>query len=183
MEEKKIIVENYEINPYTIMIKPGENTYSEVYELDGEYLTPSKPLEIVKQGCAYFGSSLKGRHDGTKMLINVSIKAPIIVDPHSSIYLFPTTSPTHPQCIWIAHDHIISHRKESAYSTIVTFQNKQDFEIPISFASFENQLSRTARLRIKYEHNTKRMENYGEASIDTFYFKAAEQKRNYRARK
>ncbi|CAM4060462.1 competence protein ComK [Lederbergia lenta] len=178
MKTEKLIQE-YEINAHTMIIVPKGLTHSNVYELDEEYLTPSVPLEIVKKGCQYFGCSFEGRRSGTKELINISIKAPIIVDPHTPIYLLPTSSPLKPQCIWINPVHVISHEKNDSQSIFITFRNNKTYEVPISFASFDNQLSRAARLRIKYSDNIKRMENQIKSTTKTFYFKAAEQQRKY----
>ncbi|MDQ0214780.1 competence protein ComK [Oikeobacillus pervagus] len=161
MEEKRRIVEEYEINPYTMIIMPfqyGSRVYSKIYELHDEYISPFKPLELVKKSCEYFGSSYQGRRDGTKRLIGVTHKAPIIIDPHTSIYLFPTLSPTKIDCMWISHEHIVAHTCINSYDTEVLFHNNQTVTIPISSSSFESQLGRTARLRVKFEQQIKNME-------------------------
>ncbi|WP_445661506.1 competence protein ComK [Bacillus sp. FSL K6-3431] len=119
----------------------------------------------------------EGRRDGTKELTNVTIKAPIIVDPHTPIYLFPTSSPLKPHCMWVASDHIISYKKKDPYTTLVTFRNNQTHEIPMSLASFGNQVSRTARLRIQYSNNVKRMEIVAESASKKLYFMATEKKK------
>ena len=180
-DERKI--EEYEINPYTVMIKPIEvdgNIYSEIYELEDRFWSPEKPIDIVKRSCKYFGSSFEGRRDGTIQLINVTHKAPIIVDHHTSIYLFPTTSPLKPQCIWISHEHVKSHQKNDRTTSLVLFQNNEIHEIPISYTSFGNQLTRTASLRISFKQNIKRMERYGERFLDAMQFRASERKKPYR---
>ncbi|CEG29605.1 competence protein ComK [Bacillus sp. B-jedd] len=61
MKQKQI--EEYEINPCTMFIKPfvyGSKVYSQVYEMDEEFISPFKPLEIIKKSCEYFGSSYEG---------------------------------------------------------------------------------------------------------------------------
>ncbi|MFS0644854.1 competence protein ComK [Siminovitchia sp. 179-K 8D1 HS] len=173
-------VEDYEINPYTMMIKPAANNdprfLSEIFEMNGRYLSSDSPFDIVRRSCEYFGSSFNGRRQGTKQLIGITHKAPIIVDPHTSIFLFPTASPTSPHCIWISHDYVASHERNGSDETIVTFQNNESHKLPVSFYSFENQLSRTAMLRIKFMQNMKRMENFGRL----IHNQASEQKGPYR---
>jgi competence protein ComK len=180
-----LFAEDYEINPYTMMIKPADHPdprrRSEIYEVNGRYFSPDVPFEIVSRSCEYFGSSFNGRRQGTKQLIGVTHKAPIIVDPYTSIFLFPTASPTSPQCAWISHDYVASHRKNGSTSTIVTFQNNESLELPISFYSFENQLSRTALLRIKFTQNMKRMALFVRQAGDlSIHNRASEAKGFYR---
>ncbi len=182
MDKEKIFVEQYEINPYTMMIKPAttDDQSSEIIEVDQQYISSCKPFDIVKRSCKFFGSSYKGRKEGTRQLIGITHKAPIIVDPYSSIFLFPTASPLSPHCIWISHDFVASHTKSgSTHSTLVTFQNHETYEIPISFHSFENQMSRTAMLRIKFTQNMRRMENYGKHFAPLHSHRAAEQRGSY----
>ena len=110
----------------------------------------------------------------------VTHKAPIIIDPYTSIYFIPTTSPTRQDCIWISHDHISSKHKGKNNNTIVSFRNNQSFEIPVSFSSFSNQLSRTAQLRISFQQNIERMEMYSSRPPKPLKMKTAEMKKVYR---
>ncbi|MCJ8005954.1 competence protein ComK [Lederbergia wuyishanensis] len=183
MLEQEILLDEYEINPDTMMIRPyikDNEIYSEVFELDNHFLVREKPLNIVKRGCEYFGSSFQGRREGTKSLITVTHKSPIIIDPYTAIYLIPTLSHTRPECIWLSHDHIVSHNKGSDNNTIIHFRNHQSIEIPISSGSFGNQLSRAAKLRISFQQNIERMEMYSAHSHRSSNMQAAEFKKRYR---
>ena len=164
MKERQI--EEYEVNPYTMFIKPvlyGSKVYSQIFELEDEYLSPFKPLDIIKKSCEYYSSSFEGRKGGTKQLIGITHKAPIAIDPTNFIYFFPTTSPTRTECIWISHEHIMSIHRIESRQTMVTFQNKQSFNLPISYSSFESQMFRTAMLR------TKLMQRIGQTERKSFY--------------
>jgi competence protein ComK len=159
-------IEEYEVNPYTMFIKPviyGSKVYSEIYELEDEYLSPFKPLDIIKKSCEYFSSSFEGRKDGTKQLIGITHKVPIVIDPTNFIYFFPTTSPTRTECIWISHEHIVDYHRIDSRQTRVIFQNKQSFILPISRSSFDNQMLRTALLK------TKLMQRSGQMERKSFY--------------
>lgn len=159
-------IEEYEVNPYTMFITPvvyGSKIYSQIYELDDVLLSPFKPIDIIKKSCEYFSSSFEGRKDGTKQLIGITHKVPIVIDPTNFIYFFPTTSPTRSECIWISHEHIMNYSRISPRQTQVTFQNKQTYVLPISHSSFENQMLRTALLR------TKLMQRIGQADRKSFY--------------
>lgn len=146
------LIEEYEVSPFTMMIMPityGSKTYSKIFELEDQLVSPFKPFEIVKKSCEYFGSSFEGRREGTRRLTHITHKAPIAIDPTNSIYLFPTTSPNRSQCIWLSHKHIVTYKRLDSGSTLVTFRNKQMHTIPISHASFGNQLQRTTFLQAK----------------------------------
>jgi len=159
-------IEEYEVSPYTMFIKPvvyGSKVYSQIYELEDEFLSPFKPLDIIKKSCEYFSSSFEGRKEGTKQLIGITHKVPIVIDPSNFIYFFPTTSPTRSECIWISHEHITNYRRIDPRQTQVTFQNKQSFILPISHSSFENQMLRTALLR------TRLMQRIGQTERKSFY--------------
>jgi competence protein ComK len=164
MKERQI--EEYEVNPYTMFIKPviyGSKVYSEIYELEDKYLYPFKPLDIIKKSCEYFSSSFEGRKDGTKQLIGITHKVPIVIDPTNFIYFFPTTSPTRSECTWFSHEHVWDYRRVDSRQTMVIFRNKQSFNFPISFSSFQNQMLRTADLRMKL------MQRTGQTERQSFY--------------
>lgn len=164
MKQKQI--EEYEVNPYTMFITPivyGSKVYSKIYELEDEFLSPFKPIDIIKKSCEYFSSSFEGRKDGTKQLIGITHKVPIAIDPTNFIYFFPTTSPTRSECIWISHEHIMNYSRLAPRQTQVTFQNKQTYTLPISYSSFDNQMLRTALLR------TKLMQRIGQTERKSFY--------------
>lgn len=160
-EEKGNLIEEYEANPFTMMILPttyGSKIYSKIFELDDELISPFRPIDIVKKSCEYFGSSFEGRREGAKQIINSATKVPIAIEPTNSIYLFPTASPQRPHCIWISHDHVISHQRIASKKTLVTFRNKQTYMLPISYASFGNQLQRTALIQSKLSRRLAEME-------------------------
>jgi competence protein ComK len=158
---KDKFIEEYEINPCTMLIIPhvyGSKVYSKIFELEDEIISPFKPIDIIKASCEFFGSSYEGRKDGSRRLIGITHKAPIAIDPTNSIYFFPTTSPNRPECIWVSHEHVLHHRRSAPNITNITFRNKDTFQIPMSASSFNNQLIRTAHLRTKLMQRMNEME-------------------------
>lgn len=146
------IIEEYEINPLTMMILPttyGSKTYSTIIEVHKTFLCPFPPKSIIQKSCKYFGVSYEGRIAGTKQIIGNLNKVPLTIDSKHSIYFLPTTSPQNSNCIWISHHHVFSYEPISPKTTKVTFRNKLEYEVPISYSSFETQLLRTAMLRMK----------------------------------
>ncbi|MEJ9212875.1 competence protein ComK [Bacillus smithii] len=163
-KNNKMMLE-YEINPLTMIILPaeyGQKVYSEIMEVEDEYISPMKPFDVVKRSCKYYGASYSGRREGTRQLIGITHKAPIIVDPFHAIYLFPTLSPAKSDCIWINHEHVAAYDRADAYETSVTFSNGKSLRLPISRSSFESQFMRTAMLRIRFEQRMQHIEKkYG----------------------
>lgn len=151
MEIVRHLIEEYEISSSTLVVEPllyGQKIFSKISELEGDVISPFRPLELIKESCLRYGSSFEGRKTATRKLIGFSHKVPISISP--SIYLFPTTSPENPRCIWVAQEHIYDYKKgELNGTTIVRFMNKRVISIPISINSFENQLVRTMMLKAK----------------------------------
>ena len=159
------LIDEFEVSKYTMIILPemmDGNQYSRVIETDGEYVVKMKPIEVVERSCRYFGSSFKGRKEGTWELMRITHKAPIVVDPSNVIYLFPTTSPTREQCVWISHAHVLNHESTEHDKTIITLSNKETIHLAMSEGSFGNQLYRTAQLRTlisqRIENQERKME-------------------------
>ncbi|HHY74484.1 MAG TPA: competence protein [Bacillus bacterium] len=151
-KEKTIVLSDFEVNPYTMAIvgekvSKEQTVYSRVLEVENEFLVKMKPTMVMDKSCKYFGSSLKGRQEGTKELTGISYKAPIAVDPSNEIYMFPTNSPYKDTCVWLSHSYIQDYQSAGPEKTIVTFTNNKTIILNISKGSFENQLNRTAQYR------------------------------------
>jgi len=156
-------VEDYIINRFTMAILPSEDRMSSViYELNDLLHVEQRPIDVIEQSCRYFGSSYHGRKEGTRDLMGVTHKPPIVIDPANAIYFFPTTSSTRPQCIWLSHSYVKKHSKTANNATIVTFTNGEELTVNMSIGSFENQFYRTAQLRTiistRIENEQRKME-------------------------
>lgn len=56
-------ISEYEITPYTLMVLPihyGTKVYSRIIELEDDFISPFKPMDIMKKSCEYFGASYEG---------------------------------------------------------------------------------------------------------------------------
>jgi competence protein ComK len=147
-----IVLDEFIVSRYTMAILPHhfhEHRYSKVIEEDGEYIVKMKPLDIIARSCHYYGSSLKGRKEGTKEIIGITHKAPIAIEPLNEIYVFPTTSPNDPRCVWLSHIHVFKYEPSRGERTMVYFKNEKSICLEVSYHSFVNQLYRTAQLRTK----------------------------------
>ncbi|WP_020246709.1 competence protein ComK [Listeria monocytogenes] len=164
MKKEQISTQFYEVNPHTMIIFPkksGSIVYSEIYEVDSHYTSKFTPFELIKTSCNFFGSSYegRGRKEGTKHLIGVTHKPPIIIDPVTSTYVFPTVAPSSTECIWIFPQHIKDYHAIGFNHTLITFSNMETFEIDMSLASFNNQIARTSMLHMKFSQKMRMMES------------------------
>lgn len=149
MNQDKTLIEEYEINRFTMLIRPimqGEKIYSEIFEVQDQFIAPYRPTVIIDKSCKYFGSSYRGRVIGTKKLTGFDKKVPIPIDPTFHILFMPTSSPDNRDCTWISHEHVIDSQREGSNSTRVRFRNHSTYIIPMSYSSFNTQLHRTSHL-------------------------------------
>ena len=102
-------------------------------------------MKIIDKSCRYFGSSYKGRFLGTKSLIGISHKAPIIVEETRNIIFFPTNSPRQYNCAWLALKHLQNYKRDKDNS-IVIFNNGHLLNLDISYGMLDNQVLRATRL-------------------------------------
>ena len=138
-------MDSYEINNETLAIIPIDNYKSKIIERDKEFVVNMTPMKIIDNSCQYFGSSYQGRFMGTKKLIGVSHKAPIIIEETRNIIFFPTNSPRLYECIWISLRNLSNYLKSNDVSKVV-FNNNKNLELDISYGSLDNQVLRAARL-------------------------------------
>lgn len=149
-KQGSMMEEKYNVNRFTMAILPleeGDSTYSKVLETDKEIIVKAKPLELIDRSCRYFGSSYEGRKAGTKEATGITHKPPIVVDPASSIYFFPTSSSSKLHCAWLSHGYVDKYDSINYYDTEVLFVNGDKTTVSVSKHSFQTQLYRTAQLR------------------------------------
>lgn len=161
---KKKELFTYEISPLTMAILAVENESgiinTQVFESEVDYLIHKSPVKMIDHACRYFGSSLRGRQDGTKDICGITHKAPISIDPASGMYFFPTASPRNKNCSWIAHSHIDFIQPTSNQMTEVYFKNGDKIILDISYGSMMNQIQRTAQFRYLLNDRIKQLDTY-----------------------
>ncbi|MBU6081767.1 MULTISPECIES: competence protein ComK [Allobacillus] len=127
--------------------KEGKKFGSFVLEKNQEYFTDVSPKQFVDRGCLFYGSSLRGRLEGTRAIFGVNRKAPIVIDPMLGMFFLPTTSPSSSECTWISHQHIERLEKVDSKRTIIHFQGGKQLTVNVSYRSLTNQVLRTAQYR------------------------------------
>ncbi len=135
----------YEINDDTLAIIPIDECRSKIIEKSKSFIVNQPTIKIIDISCQYFGSSYQGRFLGTKNLIGISHKAPIIIEESKEIIFFPTTSPRLFNCAWISLKNLQNYKRNNDSTTII-FNNGHLLNLEISYAVVDNQVLRAARL-------------------------------------
>ncbi len=140
-------MKDYDINIGTLAIIPLDEDSTKIIEVDNEFVVKENSMKIIDNSCKYFGSSYNGRLAGTKNMIGVNYKAPIVIEDSKSIIFFPISSPRLNECLWISFKNVESYEKiVEENKTKVKFISGLTLTLPISHFSFSNQLLRSSRL-------------------------------------
>lgn len=142
------MLKEYEINSGTMAIIPIDDNKSKIYEDDVEYIINKNSNKIIEDNCKFYGSSYKGRCDGTKYLTGIKSKYPIIIEETRNIIFFPTSSIRNNDNVWISLNKIKSYNKNE-YGTNIVFNNNKKIDLNISIYSLENQYCRANLLKVK----------------------------------
>ena len=113
----------------------------------------------MEHSCEYFGSSYEGRKDGTRKLLGITHKSPIIVEESRKMIFFPTISPEKEDCIWINLEKIENYYRLDKQLSAIKFKNGDILELNISFGSLSNQILRASRLKYILEERIKSKED------------------------
>ena len=139
------MLESYEINCNTLAIVPVNTKVSKIIEKEKVLLVNKKSVEIIDESCRFFGSTFEGRHQGTKEMIGVTYKSPIIIEESQSLIFFPTSSPRYNNCYWLSLNNIKSSEKYENFCK-VKFNNNYKLVLNISYESLKLQILRATML-------------------------------------
>ncbi len=150
---------DYEVNYDTQVILPIEGSKSKVIESDNEYVINQTVQEVLEHSCEYFGSSYEGRKEGTRKMLGITHKSPIIVEESQKMIFFPTTSPERLDCIWVNLEKIEKYYKVDNKKSAIIFKNGDKLEFDVSFGSLSNQILRATRLKFVLDERTSKKGN------------------------
>lgn len=139
-------MQEYEINLDTLAVIPINSEATRVIEREGEFIVKSNSMKIIDAGCRFFGSTYQGRSEGTKSMIGVNYKAPIIIEETKPIIFFPTISPRLAACSWISFKEIEKCTKKSEKETTILFKNGVEVALNMPYKSLQNQILRSSYL-------------------------------------
>lgn len=142
---------NYEINFDTQLLLPINEKKTKIIEQDNEYIIDDNINKIMEHSCEYFGSSYEGRKEGTKKLLGITHKSPIIVEESTRMIFFPTASTDNLKCTWINLEKIDKYYKIDNKNSAIKFKNGCIVNLNISYGSLTNQILRASRLKYVLE--------------------------------
>ena len=137
----------YEINYDTQLLCPIDINKTKIVEKETEYIIEVSAQKVLEHSCEYFGSSFEGRKEGTKKLLGITHKSPIIVEESRKIIFFPTSSPDNYDCMWINLEKIEKFYKTGNKRSDILFKNGNILPLDISYGSLTNQILRATRLK------------------------------------
>ena len=138
-------MEEYEINKGTLALISKDEENTTVYEDEKIFNVKKNANEIMEDSCAYFGSSLAGRQQGTNNLIGVTHKSPVIVEETTEIIFFPTCSPRLEKCSWVSLNNIEKYYSDGK-KVVLEFKNGKKLKLNLSYGVIDNQILRATRL-------------------------------------
>lgn len=146
-----------EITPQTMAVVPIEASTRKdrscvILEEVGERTVHLTSKQILEESCRFFGSSLRGRIEGTASITGITHKPPVIIDSPKGMYFFPTSSPQSNDCIWLSHSHIEKITEIPFKQTEIHFINGKTLALDVSFNTMKNQIMRTAQFRFVVEN-------------------------------
>lgn len=150
---------NYEITYDTEMIIPISDNESKIIEMEDEYIVDKNSLKILEHSCEYFGSSFEGRKEGTKKILGITHKSPIIVEESRKIIFFPTNSPERKDCAWVNLEKIDKYYKIDKKTSSILFKCGKVVNLNISYGSLSNQILRATRLKYVLEERINKKED------------------------
>ncbi len=137
---------NYEINSETLALLPIGKSKTKILEQTNNYVIKKPITEVLDTSCHYFGSSFKGRVEGTKNMIGSVYKVPIIIEESANIIFFPTMSPDLKNNIWVSLNNILKCEPNNN-KTIIYFKNNKKIEVNVPYLSISKQIVRSNLLK------------------------------------
>ena len=144
----------YEISNNTCALVAKSEDNILIIEKEGEIELSTKMQKFINYNCEYYGSSFLGRLKGSKSLLGMKYKLPIIIEESREIIFFPTKAYNSESCDWISLNNIVDYENHNL-KTLVTFNNNQKYLFDISIDSFENQVLRATKLLLILKNRKK----------------------------
>ena len=137
--------EIYEINTKTCALISRGPRKTEIIE-ENRTITINKPIyKVLNESCKYYGSTLEGRLQGSKTVLGMCYKLPVIVESVNELIFFPTVSPYSENCSWISIKNIKDYQPQDN-NVIIRFKGNKKETFPLTYESLENQMFRASKL-------------------------------------
>lgn len=141
-------MKEYIINSETVVVMSNGDSSCKIYELNNTIDVDLSYIKLIDMSCKYFGSSLKGRIDGSKYYLGCNYKLPIIIDESRDMIAFPTSSYRSEENTFILFNQIKDYDKTDN-GIVIYLKDGKYIELEESFGMFENQYLRAQKLLLK----------------------------------
>ena len=126
---------NYLITKNTVAISKKERKTIIYDEDEIKYLNASFK-KVLEFNCNYYGSSLEGRIECAKSILNIKYRVPIIIDENNNLVFMQLGSPRQPECLFLNVNKIINYEEVNGRLEI-NCPNNYVFYSDLSKKSFE----------------------------------------------
>lgn len=144
------LINRYIINRKTILVTGKYNSFGKlctiVLEEDTPMLVDQSPIQVIRNSLHYYGQNLKGAIEAAKVILGEAKMYPFIVCQVQDICLFPHISPTHAECIWFNHMHII-HTYAQGPNTVIELSNGRSLILKARLTAFNTKQQKAGDLR------------------------------------
>ena len=141
----------YRINNDTLAVRALGSSCCMIYEVDKDLEENNSLYKVLDNSCKYFGSSLKGRIEGSKHIMGNKYKSPIIVNQYENLIFFATRSFKDISTYIISYNNIKFYEKDGMNTKII-FKNDREIVLNESYTVFKNQYLNADMLYRKLEN-------------------------------
>ena len=126
---------NYLINEKTIAIRKV-NKKTIIYDVDNIRVINKNIKNLLNINCNFYGSSLDGRINSAKKILNIKYRVPFLLDELNNIILIPLNSIRDNHCLYLIQNKIINYEMDQHLLKVICC-NKHIFYLKTSKYSFE----------------------------------------------
>lgn len=164
-----MILENYLINPETMIISRGRSIDfgTRIIEINQELRVKPEPLAVIDRACMHHHyTTYKQIRQSIRKLHNFIKKVPL---PLIFNCFIPTHRIDHIDCCWISHLHIRDHQGiNQGRKTIIQFHTGFELTLNVSYSIIKRQIERANKLCLRsfqQIHNIQRITHILEQPI------------------
>jgi len=148
MERGKSVDYTYIINKNTLLLMSSDDKKKTIiYEDNNIYNCNMKFYKLINNNCKIYGNTYKNRIEYSSILLNTTIKLPIILEYENELILFPTHSARNDICMWVSFNNINKIIKIDKSNTKILFQNGVEIIVKCSYLILNNQINKCAKLK------------------------------------
>ncbi|MCE4957679.1 competence protein ComK [Macrococcoides caseolyticum] len=162
-------MDKYIINEKTMYIKAlreGRSICSEIGEYGcAPFFYKKKPLHVIEDSLFFYHSTYKARKTSTKLIADIHSKPPILIQPGTQTYFFPTHSNRSNDQAWINVHFINRFHAGHHYDTVVEFDDQSNVSFPITPYTFNTQYLHGIKLEYSVRAKALKQEMYRQEAV------------------